>query len=110
MLRECRPVRQIGQGIVVCKVRNPLFGATAFGDVFDDCQQVLRLATVISDGEPFGREKAHPAIRHRHGTIFNNQLLPRMHDFLIMFDDRIGHVLGEEFVRVLSDHLVAGNA
>ena len=30
MLRECRPVRQIGQGIVVRKVRNILCAFAAF--------------------------------------------------------------------------------
>ena len=48
---EQHPVRQVGQRVVMRKVRNLLVGAPALGDVFHDVDDIAGLAGLIPDAD-----------------------------------------------------------
>ena len=51
LFAEQHPVRQIGQRVVMREVRDLLVGAAALGNVFDDVDDVARLARLVADAD-----------------------------------------------------------
>ena len=49
---EQRPVRQIGERVVMRHVRDLLVGAPPFGDIFDDIDDIAGLAGLIRNADP----------------------------------------------------------
>ena len=52
LFAEQRPVRQVGQRIVMRHMRDLLVGRPSFGDILDDIDEVARLAGLVANADP----------------------------------------------------------
>jgi hypothetical protein len=107
MLVERRPVRQIGQGVVMRHMGDPLLRLPALGDVLDDAQHVSRRAVVAGDGKPLRGDQADAAVRRLHGKVLDQELLARPQHLLVARLDGVGLLPVEHVVGGLADHLLA---
>ena len=110
MLRECSAVRQIGQRIVVGKMRNTFFRPSAFRHVFDHTEKVLRLAITPGDGNPFGGHETHRPVRQLERVVFEQDVLAGFQDLGVARRDSVSRLLGEKIVGALANRLLARQA
>ena len=61
-LQERRPVRQIGQAVVIRHMRHPRLGLAAVGDVLMGLDEVLRLAGIVEHRDAPRQEQPQPVL------------------------------------------------
>ena len=107
---EQHPIGQVGQGIVVRQVCDPLIRTPALRHVFDNTKQILWFSLVITDDEPPCSDEAKTLSERIDWMLVDEQKSIRLHQFLVMLSNLIGRCLRPNFVRSLANDLVARSA
>ena len=107
-LVERRPVRQVGQGVVMRHMGDPLLRLLALGDVLEHAQNVPPLSILAGDGEPLGHDHARAVVAGFHRKILDQVLLTRFQRHLVAPGNGVGVLLAVHIVEGLADQFVAG--
>ena len=86
---ERRPVRQIGERIVVRHVRDALFVAFAIGDVVDDADEILQLAVRALHRQPVRRRDARAVAGRNDNMLVEEGDFAAFQDLLVLGFDQL---------------------
>ncbi|MGY3428135.1 hypothetical protein ACVWZW_008639 [Bradyrhizobium sp. F1.13.4] len=90
LLAEQRPVRQVGERIVMRHMRNLLVSAPPFGDILDHIDEVARLAGFVADSDPGRGDVAQPLGLALPGMLVLEQAPSRLQRLAIVVGDDFG--------------------
>ena len=109
-LVESRPIGQVGERVVIGKMRDAFDRALAVRYVFGDAEQVFGFAVFAVDREPLRHDVAN-AIVAGLDLLFLDDLQPiGAQHLLVANEEGIGFLLRHEIVVALADQFLAGNA
>ena len=107
---EARPVREVGQRIVMREMLDLRFGRALFGDVLGHHQQILRLPVHAADRQSLAVGDAGAVARRFDRIAFERRAILFLQEFAIARDNGIRGRLLEDLMHGLADELFARHA
>ncbi len=110
LLAEQHAVRQVGQRVVMRKVRDLFVATPALGDVLDDVDDVARLAGVVANADAPRRDEPRFCSGTRPQMLFQEEAVGGMQCPVVVGRHDFCRCLRQQVERRLADHEVAGDA
>ena len=107
---EQHPVRQVGQRIVMREMGDLLVGEAALGDVFDDVDDVARLAGLIPDSDALRGDQAVARYLAFPRVLVADQTVGALQGHFIVPGDDIGRFFREQIDSRLADDIIVRHA